>query len=93
MEKLLKIGLSILLLLCLLDMPYGYYQLIRMLGMIIFGILAINVQKTNQRWFVFWLTSAILINPFIKVSLGRLIWNFVDVIWAVSLLISLKKIK
>jgi uncharacterized membrane protein len=93
MENLIKIGLSILLLLCLLDMPYGYYQFVRFLGMICFGFLAFKVQQTNQGWFVFWLASAILINPLFKISLGRTIWNIVDVVWAIALIVSIKNSK
>jgi uncharacterized membrane protein len=37
---LIKIILIVFLLLCLLDMPYGYYQLVRFVALIGFGILA-----------------------------------------------------
>lgn len=41
-----KITLSILFLLCLLKMPYGYYQAARFAGMLGFGLLAYhNYQK------------------------------------------------
>jgi hypothetical protein len=33
--------------------------------------------------------SAILINPFVKIALGRTIWNVKDVIWAVILIASI----
>ncbi|WP_370449506.1 DUF6804 family protein [Apibacter sp. HY039] len=36
-------------------------------------------------WFYLWLCSALLINPFFKVALGRTIWNIVDVIWSLLL--------
>lgn len=89
--KYFKIALAILLLLCLADMPYGYYQLVRFIGMVIFGILTYS-EKDNQKkgWFVFWLASAILINPIIKISLGRSIWNIVDILWSITLFISIK---
>jgi len=38
-EALIKIALAILLFLCLLDMPYGYYQFVRFVALIGFGIL------------------------------------------------------
>ena len=88
-EKFIKIILSILLLTCLFDMPYGYYQLIRFLGMVGFGILAYNHYKKNETWFVVWLASAILINPILKIYLGRELWNILDVVWALLLIISL----
>ena len=70
-------------------MPYGYYQLIKFFGMVGFGILAYNNYKKNEVWFVVWLASAILINPIFKIYLGRELWNFLDVIWAILLITSL----
>jgi hypothetical protein len=88
-ETIIKIILSILFLVCLLDMPYGYFQLVRFLGMVGFAILAYNDYQKNQTWFVIWLASAILINPIFKIALGRDIWNVVDVIWAILLISSI----
>lgn len=88
-ETIIKIILSILFLVCLLDMPYGYFQLVRFFGMVGFAILAYNNYQKNQTWFVIWLGSAVLINPIFKISLGREIWNIVDVIWAILLIASI----
>ena len=88
-ENYFKIVLSILFLVCLLDMPYGYYQLVRFLGMVGFAILAKNNYRKNDTWFIIWLSSAVLINPFYKIALGRDIWNIVDVIWAILLVASI----
>ncbi|MFM9986326.1 MAG: DUF6804 family protein [Flavobacteriales bacterium] len=41
----LKIVLAALLFACLLDMPYGYFQLVRTAGMIGFGILAYDANS------------------------------------------------
>ena len=86
-KNILKIALSILLLLCLLKMPYGYFQLVRFIGTIVFIILAyFEKDKTNKILMVVWICSALLINPFIKTALGRFIWNIVDVAWAILLI-------
>ena len=86
MEKALKIGLALLFLGCLANMPYGYFQFVRFLGMVGFGVLAFQEkEKGNEGFFVFWLLSAILINPLFKISLGRTIWNIVDFAWAILL--------
>ena len=85
----IKITFVILLLVCLLDMPYGYYQFVRFIGMIGFGLLAFENYQKNQTWFVIWISSALLINPFFKIALGRDIWNIVDVIWAVLLILNI----
>lgn len=87
MEKIIKIGLAILFFGCLAEMPYGYFQFVRFLGMIGFGLLAFQEkEKGNDGFFIFWLLSAILINPIFKISLGRGLWNAIDVIWAVVLI-------
>ena len=89
--NIVKTGLSVLFLLCLLDWQYGFYQLVRFLGMIGFGILAYNEYEENKNWFVVWISSLILINPFFKIALGRELWNIVDVIWVILLLFSIYK--
>ena len=87
MIKNIKIGLAILFLLCLADMPYGYFQLVRFVGMIGFGILTMSeYEKKNEGLMYFFLASAVLINPFFKIPLGRELWNIIDVVWAVVLL-------
>ncbi|MDB9755930.1 hypothetical protein OAB20_06560, partial [Winogradskyella sp.] len=85
----LKVVLAILFVGCLFDMNYGYYQLVRFFGMIGFGILAFDNYEKNKTWFIIWLSSAILINPIFKIALGREIWNIIDIIWAILLIISI----
>lgn len=85
----LKILLSILFLLCLLDWNYGFYQFVRFSGMVGFSVLSYQQYKKNDVWFVVWLVSAILINPIFKIALGRTLWNIIDVAWAVLLIYSL----
>lgn len=84
-----KIFLAILFVGCLFDMTYGYFQLVRFLGMVGFGVLALNSYKKNKTWFAIWVSSAILINPIFKIALGREIWNVVDIIWALLLMVSI----
>jgi hypothetical protein len=88
----LKIILSILLFLCLVDMPYGYYQFVRIISVICFAVFANEAyQKGNQNEMIFYIGLALLFQPFLKVALGRFIWNCIDVIIGVYLLFSLKK--
>ena len=92
MEKGIKITLSVLMLLCLLDMPYGYYQLVRWAALVSFSLLAFGAhQKNKEQEMIIYIGLAILFQPFFKIALGKEIWNFVDVIIALGLLISLKK--
>ena len=86
MMKQLFIVMATLLLLCLAPMPYGYYQLVRFVAMVVFAILALNYykEKKNELSIMFG-ALALLFQPFLKVALGRMIWNVVDV--AVALLL------
>lgn len=87
-KNIIKIILSFLFFGCLANWQYGYYQLVRYLGMIGFLILA-NYDRNNKYLIVLWISSAILINPFIKISLGRTIWNILDIIWGLILIITM----
>lgn len=89
-DRILKIVLAIASLICVLDMPYGYYQLYRFIALGAFLYLAYTEQE-NKGWLSIWIISALLVQPFFKVALGRDIWNIVDVIFVVILVISSKK--
>ena len=83
-----KLFLAILLLLCLAPMPYGYYQLVRVVAMIAFAIMAYQYyEKENAPLAITFSGLALLFQPFIKVALGRTLWNVVDVIVAVLLIV------
>lgn len=90
MEKLLKIFLIIFLFGCLIDFPYGYYQFVRFAALVGFGYLAYkaNEQGFRNEAFVY-LALAVLFQPFIKIALGRTIWNIVDVVVGIGLIVSL----
>lgn len=87
--KYIKLLLATLLLLCLFNWNYGFYQLVRFIGFVGFSILAYHQKDKKDTWFYIWLFSALLINPFLKVSLGRAMWNVIDVIWTVLLFVNI----
>ncbi len=90
MTNVFKIILVILLFLCLADMPYGYYQLVRFIALIGFAFLAFQaVQRNRQNELIIYACLALLFQPFFKVVLGREIWNTVDVVVGVFLLVSI----
>ena len=90
MDKIIKIGLAILFFLCLADMPYGYYQLVRFIGLIGFAILAYQAnQQNNQTETIIYGALALLFQPFFKISLGRELWNVIDVVVGLGLLVSI----
>ena len=80
--------------LCLLDMPYGFYQIVRFAALIGFGILAYNTyQKENRKETLIYGVLALLFQPFFKIALGRELWNVVDVVVVMGLIFTLIKNK
>jgi hypothetical protein len=89
-ETLVKSTLAILLLLCLLHLPYGYSQLIRFIAVIGFSILAYyEYERKNIPLVIVFVGLVLLFQPMVKVSLGREVWNIVDVVVAAGLIGSL----
>ena len=90
MDKIIKVVLAILFFLCLLEMPYGFYQFVRFAGLIGFAILAYQAnQQGRQTEMIIYAGLALLFQPFSKVALGRQMWNTVDVIVGLGLIISI----
>ncbi len=88
--NIIKIVLAVLFFLCLLDMPYGFYQLVRFAALIGFGVLAYKANlRNNQTEMIIYGALALLFQPIIKIALGRELWNIVDVIVGVGLVLSL----
>ena len=87
MSLILKLVIAVLLLLCLADMPYGYYQLVRFVSAIAFAYLSYDFFKSKKDGLGFAFASlTVLFQPIFKISLGRTIWNIVDVIVAIGLI-------
>lgn len=73
-------------------MPYGFYQLVRFVGLIGFGILAYKAyQNENQIEAIVYGGLALLFQPIFKIALGSEIWNIVDVVGGIGLLLTLMK--
>ena len=85
--KQLYLFLAAMLLLCLAPMPYGYFQLVRFVAMIVFGLMAYRYYQ-NQKMVATWVFGALalLFQPIYKIALGRVVWNVVDVIVALLLI-------
>ncbi len=89
-NKIIKIALAVLFFLCLLQMPYGYFQLVRFSALLGFSILAyLAFQKHRIVEMIVHIGLAILFQPLVKIALGREVWNIVDVIVGIGLLGSL----
>ena len=73
---------------CLLPMPYGYFQLIRFLTMICFGIFAyVEFNRSREILGITFIGLAILFQPIFKIALGRELWNIVDVVVGIGLIL------
>jgi len=90
LQAIIKIVLTILFFLCLLDMTYGFYQFVRFAALVGFGILAYKVNEEGENTeMIIYGGLALLFQPFFKIALGRDIWNIVDVIVGIGLIASL----
>lgn len=79
--------MAIMLLICLLDMPYGYYQLVRFVAMVVFGINAYNYHNSGDNSLMITMAVFVLLfQPFFPFALGRILWNIVDFLVAVFLI-------
>ena len=88
MKKQLYLFLAAMLLLCLAPMPYGYFMLVRFVMMVACGWMAYQYYQRNKTvatW-VFGIL-AMLFQPMYKIALGRTVWNIVDVIVAIFLIV------
>lgn len=90
MDKIIKVVLAVLFFLCLLEMPYGFYQFVRFAGLIGFAILAYQAnQQGRQTEMIIYGGLALLFQPFFKVALGRQMWNIIDVVVGIGLITSI----
>ncbi len=90
MDKAIKLILAALLFLCLANMPYGYYQFVRFAALVGFAVLAYQAnQQGRQTEMVIFAALALLFQPLFKIALGREMWNIVDVVVGLGLLISI----
>lgn len=89
-ENIIKVILSLLFFVCLLNMPYGYFQLVRFVALVGFAILAYKANEQGRKTeAIIYVCLGILFQPLVKIALGRQIWNIVDVVVGVALLVSL----
>ena len=86
MKPIIKLIIAILLILCLVDMPYSFYQIVRFAATAAFAYLSYDYFKSKQNVKgVIFALLAILFQPFFKVALGRTLWNIIDIVVAIGL--------
>ena len=88
MKTIIKIILASILFLCLLKMPYGYYQFVRIACFVGFAYLAYTEYLAkNYFQIIACIAAAILLNPFDKVHFERELWNKIDLLLAIVLIV------
>lgn len=86
LPKSLSLITIVALLLCLAPMPYGYYTLVRLLTAVTFCIVAYHCYGAGRKELcIACVVVAIVFQPLLKLYLGRVLWNIVDVAAAVFL--------
>lgn len=86
--KKMYLVLALLLLICLAPMPYGYFQIVRLISTIVFGKMAYTYyREKNEKMAYVCGAIALLFQPFYKIVLGRVVWNIIDVVVAIGLII------
>ena len=90
MTMVINIILAFVFLLCLGNMPCGFYQLIRFASLFGCAILAYQAhEQSRQTEMIIYGGRTLLFQPFFKVALGRELWNIVDVVVGVGLILSI----
>jgi hypothetical protein len=89
-ENIIKVILSLLFFGCLLNMPYGYFQLVRFIALAGFAILAyMSNEQGRKTETIIYVCLGLLFQPFIKIALGRQLWNIIDVVVGIGLIVSI----
>lgn len=85
-------AVAVMLLLCLAEMPYGYYELVRYVSAVFFAYMAYeSFERGKKRAMFLFVALALLFQPFMKIALGRTLWNVIDVVVALGLIAMLVK--
>lgn len=86
--------IAALLLLCLIDADYGFYQAMRTLISFGFAFLTYRYYKSGDSTnAIIYLCLLIVFQPLLKIGLGRGIWMVVDIVVAVYLVYEILRLK
>ena len=81
---------AVLLFLALLDWPYGYYQLLRLVVTGSAGWVAYIAYHAKSQWLmIIFIIIALLFNPLIPVHLDRETWAGIDVLCGIGFVVTL----
>lgn len=89
-KKFVQIFLIFILLLAFFEMPYGYYEFLRVVGTTAFIYLAYVEYKSKVQIIpIIFLICAIVLNPLFIISFKKDTWQIIDLGFAILLLASL----
>lgn len=72
-----------MLLVALVDNPYGYYQILRWVVMLFAGYVTfLSYENKHKIWLWIFAVIAILFNPIAPIHLSRELWSIIDLIVA-----------
>lgn len=90
MNRYISYACSVLLLLCLIDMPYWFYKVAGIAACLTCVLRALEEYQISNKASILAVLfgfCALLFNPFVTPKLGRTAWNIVDVALASLLII------
>jgi len=74
--------------------PYGFFTLLRFVVFAVTAYIAwMAFKQQKEKWVWIFGFLAVLFNPFIVIHLNRGLWNFIDVIVGVFMIISIFALK
>jgi hypothetical protein len=86
-SQLFKLCLCGLILLTMIfRLPYSLHRVVNIIEMLAFIYLAFDLFNRYIALSYFWIASAIIINPFLRLMISRIMWP-IDAIWLTALLI------
>jgi len=90
LSKYIRLGVSIMLLLALASLPYGYYILLRWVVSVTSVYIAYLAYKEKKQWWItLFLFITVLFNPVVPIYLNREMWAIIDIIVALLFIISI----
>jgi hypothetical protein len=86
-NQLFKLALCVLIVFPMVFwLPYGTHRAVKIIEMLAFLYLAMEVYKRSVGFSYFWIGSAIIVNPFIPLIISIFLWP-VNAIWMLALMV------
>ena len=86
-NQLFKLGICFLIILPMVFwLPYGTHRIFKVIEMLAFLYLAMEIYDRSVAMSYFWIGSAIIVNPFIPLIISIFLWP-INAIWLLALLL------